>query len=305
MLQFHHLLFSLSVAIGAVSLCAAQEQTEDARTEESAAVRKAAEAYIAALGRGDVAELTASWTADGDFIDSAGRTTKGRELARRASMRSRKGIDDKSLVITVDSIRFVTPEVAIEDGTTPGSEGDTVGHYTAIWVKRGGKWLLDGVRESAPTEGSHHDRLRVLSWLIGDWVQQGGEGSMELTCHWSPDGNFLIREMKAQSPEGSKMSVSQRIGWDAAKKQITAWTFDSDGGHGVGVWSREENQWVVKSTGVLPDGQTATSTSTYTRDGDDAFLWEATLVDDTSAPVAHRKVDLVRRKKSEKTPAKP
>ena len=99
------------------------------------------------------------------------------------------------------------------------------------------------------------------------------------------------------------MSISQRIGWDPAKKQITAWTFDSEGGHGVGVWSCQGDQWVVHSTGVLPDGQSATSTSTYTRNGDDAFVWESTHSEGPGSPVAHRKIELVRRKSTSKPAA--
>jgi uncharacterized protein (TIGR02246 family) len=299
----------LPIAFGLVPLCVAQERSEKDRSEESAAVRQAAEAYIAALGRGDAAQLAASWTPEGDFIDSQGQKTKGRELAKRAGIRSRKGIDDQKLTITVDSIRFVTPEVAIEDGTvdSPADADEfSVAHYTAIWVKHDGKWLLDGVRESAPSEGSHRDRLRALSWLVGDWVQQGGEGSMELTCHWSPDGNFLLREIKAESPAGVVMTVSQRIGWDAAKKQITAWTFDSDGGHGVGVWSLQGDRWVVKSTGALSDGQTATLTSTYTRNGVAGFVWETTQSgEDVGSSLAHRRIELVRRKSADKPHAQP
>ena len=134
--------------------------------------------------------------------------------------------------------------------------------------------------------------------MIGDWVERGG--NVELSCRWSPDGNFLLREIKVQTPEGPMMSVSQRIGWDAAKEQLTAWTFDSEGGHGVGVWSRQGGQWVVRSSGVLPDGQTASSTSTFTRDGNDAFTWESTHTEGAGLPATHRKMELVRRKSTDK-----
>jgi Domain of unknown function (DUF4440) len=293
----------LPILLGLSSWCAAQEPARDGQTGEVAAVRRAAEAYISALGRGDSAQLVDAWTAEGDFVDSTGRVTKGRDLASQIDPRRPKTDGAESLLITVDSIRLVTPDVAIEDGVSELPVGDSefsVARYTAVWVKRDSKWLLDSVRESAPHGGSHHDRLRPLRWLIGDWVQQGGAGNVEVTCRWSPDGNFLLRDIKTQTPDGQTLSFAQRIGWDAAKKQITAWTFDSEGGYGVGVWSRHGDQWLVRSTGVLPDGQSASSTSTSVRNGDDAFIWESTHSVGAGSPVAHRKVELIRRKSTEK-----
>ena len=32
------------------------------------------------------------------------------------------------------------------------------------------------------------------------------------------------------------MTVTQRIGWDPAAKQIRSWEFDSEGGFGEGTW---------------------------------------------------------------------
>jgi len=276
--------------------CAAQDRPNE--TPEAAAVRRAAEAYIAALHRGDEAQLMASWTAEGDFVDAAGRTMKGRDMARQSGRRPDQGRGADEPAITVNSIRFVSSDVAVEDGTVESPLGDSgfaVARYTAIWVKREGRWLLDSLRESGPSEGSHHDRLRALGWMVGDWVERGGIRNVELVCRWTPDGNFLLRDMKIQTPEGQTVSVTQRIGWDAAREQITAWTFDSDGGHGIGAWSRQGDQWIVRSTGVLPDGQTASSTSTYARNGEDAFVWESThSVGGGSAP-AVRKMELVRR----------
>ena len=60
------------------------------------------------------------------------------------------------------------------------------------------------------------------------------------------------------------MTVNQRIGWDPLTKQIKSWVFDSEGGYGDALWTRKGNQWVIKSTGVLPDGRTASATHVLT-----------------------------------------
>ena len=50
---------------------------------------------------------------------------------------------------------------------------------------------------------------------------------------------------------------------DSRAEQIKSWEFDSEGGNGEGLgWFG--NRWVVKATGVLQDGRTATATHVIT-----------------------------------------
>ncbi len=69
------------------------------------------------------------------------------------------------------------------------------------------------------------------------------------------------------------MTVEQRIGWDPLSKQIRSWVFDSEGGYGGGYWTRDGKQWFIKSTGVLPDGRTASATQILTRVGPHTARW--------------------------------
>ena len=48
------------------------------------------------------------------------------------------------------------------------------------------------------------------------------------------------------------LSGTQRIGWDPLKRQFKTWIFDSEGGHGEGYYTRNGDQWVVKTEGVRP-----------------------------------------------------
>jgi len=72
------------------------------------------------------------------------------------------------------------------------------------------------------------------------------------------------------------MTVTQRIGWDPLSKQIKSWVFDSEGGYGDGLWTRNGDQWMIKSSGVLPDGRIATATNILTRVGPNAARWAST-----------------------------
>ena len=62
------------------------------------------------------------------------------------------------------------------------------------------------------------------------------------------------------------MSVTQRIGWDPLARQFRSWEFDSEGGFGEGRWSRDGERWVVKHTGVRPEGTTASATNIMTQE---------------------------------------
>ena len=55
------------------------------------------------------------------------------------------------------------------------------------------------------------------------------------------------------------------IGWDPQSGQIKSWLFDSNGGHGEGLWTRTgDKEWVVKAQGVLRDGRPTSATQIHT-----------------------------------------
>lgn len=288
------------LVLAALHACRAADDAESAQ-----AIRHASRQYLDALARGDAEAAAAFWTPMGDLIDSQGRSSKGRELARKIQpLRSRDAVTGPTLEI--DSLRFVHPDVAMEDGTTqwlagPNGESALV-RFSAVWVRSNGNWLLDSVRESALHPNSHAARLQALSWLVGDWVSSGDGPAIEMTCRWTLERNFLLREIRTQSPD-EPLSISQRIGWDPASGQIKSWTFDSHGGHGTGVWSQNEGRWVVDATGVLPDGRQATSRNLYALEGRDSLSWESVESTIAGAPGPQgptHKVRLVRKQQESK-----
>ena len=65
--------------------------------------------------------------------------------------------------------------MAIEDGTSevtpkaPASSAPVQGRFTAIWVRRDGKWRLATVREAGSTRRPADPQLAELEWMVGDW----------------------------------------------------------------------------------------------------------------------------------------
>jgi uncharacterized protein (TIGR02246 family) len=258
------LCMSLAVAFAPPTVHAA-----DANQREIAAIRAASAEYIKALEAGKREALAAAWTPDGDYIDAAGNSCKARDLCARASPLGAAG--SRTLPgMTVDAIRLVTPDVAIEDGhiDRPAAAGSAASQtrYTATWVKRGGHWLLDSLRESAAPRVNPNARFADLQWLLGDFVGRSADGAHAvLSGAMSRDGNFLLREILITSPDGRVKSISQRIGWDPIAGRFKSWHFDSDGGYGDSVWKREGESWIVNSSSVSPDGKRSSATGIYSQ----------------------------------------
>ena len=71
--------------------------------------------------------------------------------------------------------------------------------YTAVYVKRDGKWLLDRVTEEDVIEvPSHYEQLKDLEWMVGHWVDQDDAATVVTDCNWSRNENFLIRTFAVQ-----------------------------------------------------------------------------------------------------------
>ena len=142
------------------------------------------------------------------------------------------------------SIDFVSPNVAIENGTAriirPDAEPEETS-YTAVNVKRDGKWLLDRISEEEPPAPppSNYEHLKELEWMIGSWIDQDEDATVQTDCEWTKNQNFINRSFAVVVGDQVDMAGMQIIGWDPVAKQIRSWIFDSDGGFSEGKWTRK------------------------------------------------------------------
>jgi hypothetical protein len=119
-------------------------------------------------------------------------------------------------------------------------------------------------------------------------VDDGGSVVVVSSCRWSEDGNFLLQDFKLEVEGRDAMRVTQRIGWDPLAKRIRSWVFDSEGGYGESVWVRNGDAWIIKATGVRPDGTTASATNVLVPAGTDGYVWRSTdrvIGDEVSPPI--------------------
>jgi uncharacterized protein (TIGR02246 family) len=249
------------------------------RPEDERALRAISESYARSYNAGDARTLASLFAEDAEMIDENGQRLRGSPMIESvfgSLVRHRPGA---VLTLAPVSLRFLGPDVAMEEGQTVvkvGDEPSATRHYTVVAVKRGDRWRYSSFREEPEPTLTPHQRLEELAWLVGEWTDESPDSVVRATCRWTEDGHFLLREFSVQVQGKSVMNVNERIGWDASIRQIKSWVFDSEGGHGSGLWSRTGNEWVIKSTGVMPDGRIATATHTLTRLGPQSARWKST-----------------------------
>jgi uncharacterized protein (TIGR02246 family) len=247
---------------------------------EEAAIRKAVESYVAAFNRGDAKALAAMWSPEAVYTNpQTGQQVSGKEEIEKqfAALFSDGG--DVKLTASTTSVDFISPGVALEFGTAqvmrPDQDPEET-QYSAVYVKRDGVWLLDRItEEDIPVVVSNYEHLKDLEWMIGTWVDSDEHATVETTCQWTKNRNFITRMFSVTVRDRLEVAGMQIVGWDPAAKQIRSWVFDSDGGFGEGIWSKTDKSWHITTTGTAPDGSKSSAVNILTPIDNDTFTWQS------------------------------
>lgn len=275
---------SLLAATAAIALLAGAtpaQQQASALTEDEAAIRASVQQYEANYAAGNAKALAAEYLSDGEIVDASGRTIRGREAIEKEFadiFQDQAGVKVK---VKIDSIKFLSPDVAVESGTAQTSSRSAPSpapvKYTAVHVKRDGKWLLANVNEAALGPADAQARLEPLAYFVGVWhADLGGGKSYKLECQWMAGGTFLNRTFQVLEGDKPLSSGMQVIGFDPMLDQICSWTFDSSGGFSHEIWEDNGNGWRIQSSSVLPDGAAGLATNYLSKGGPDSFTWQST-----------------------------
>ncbi|HTU24719.1 MAG TPA: nuclear transport factor 2 family protein [Pirellulales bacterium] len=232
-------------------------------------LRQVIAAYGKALAEGDMAAMAKFWTADGNYVDPRGRSVKAREALEKMVQLDKEGLKGSipHLALETESLRLVTPEVALEDGVselaTEGEKPIFRGRYLAVWVKQQGSWLLSSLRESLAPPPSPVDRLNALEWLVGDWEADEDGNTITVSAKWTANKVYLLCDVVVEHDERVTHRFTERIAWDPLTRRLKGWKFDADGGMGEGSWTQHGDTWVVRSSGVTRDGRTTSAKNIY------------------------------------------
>lgn len=250
------------------------------RSADEAAIRANVAQYVKAFNAHDAKAITELFAPDAQIVDKDGNTYEGREAIENVFKGVFADSPNKTTEVLVESIRMIGSDLAVEVGTTKeieaANETPDYDRYTVLHVKRDGKWHMALARDEEGAVPPAHERLQPLAWLVGEWVDDGGSTVVNSTGRWSEDGNFLLLDFKIKINGREAMTVNQRIGWDPQCKCIHAWLFDSEGGFGESFWARDDGSWIIRSTGVRPDGSTGSATNYLTQTGNDGYIWRST-----------------------------
>lgn len=259
---------------------AAARKPAASRADDEKALRKSAAEFAKAYNDRDAKAIAALFAPQAEMVDLDGHVVLGREaIEKNYAEHFEEPLFD--VAVEIESLRFVGDNLAIEDGhlvlTSEDHDVTVRSRYTAVHVREGGQWLVASSRDVVNPNDRipPHEHMEQLAWLVGDWIEEGGDSIVATSCHWDEGKNYLLSDYTVKVAGQTTMSGSQRIGWDPLTRQIKTWTFDSDGGHGEGYWHHDGERWIVKLHGVSADGRVGSVTQIHTSLNDHTRTWRA------------------------------
>jgi uncharacterized protein (TIGR02246 family) len=224
-------------------------------------------AMTTAYNQADTKGLAAVFTDDAILFDQDGKEVRGRDAIGQHYGDAFEMGPTCKIVEDVEEVHFLSPDVASAIGHfhLDDDKGTALfsGRYSLIAVRKQDQWKLAELRDLANTSRDTAEkggRLRELEWLVGDWIDEGEEGKGASTVRWVEGQKFLVRKYSIRVAGEPGRSGTQWIGWDPQAKQLRSWVFGSEGDFGHGEWTRSDNVWIIKASGVTGDGLTTSST---------------------------------------------
>ena len=128
--------------------------------ENEVEIRKLYAGFTEAWNRHDARSMAQIWALEGDHYEPDGRSAEGRdavELLFREEQAT--AFKDSKLTLTVDTVWFITPNVALVNGSyqidgvrAPGGREISIrkGHLTSVLLKEQGRWWVAASRAMIP-----------------------------------------------------------------------------------------------------------------------------------------------------------
>ncbi len=243
---------------------------------DEATIRAVLGTYVEALNKKDLTTVAALWAENATHTDrETGERTEGRDAIQADIAAAFKQQPNARLAGRIERVRFIKPDVARVEGQSTvvsSDEEPIISAYSAILVSKDGTWLIDSIEEMPLARpATSYDALRELEWLVGRWVDDSGEARVDTTVRWTADRAFLLRSFALQTADSPAQQGTQVIGWDPRSQEIRSWTFNSDGSFGDATWSKNGEDWLIKSSQTLSDGRASSGTFVLSRVDDNTI----------------------------------
>ena len=139
---------------GLLTVAALSGQAPVSRSTDEAAVRDVVAKYVNARELRDAKAIEALFTIDADQQTTSGEWRKGRGQIVPGTLESSRRNTGKRAII-VESVRFLTADVALADGPYEISAVEGAGvrrmRTTIILMREGGTWRIAAIRNMVPT----------------------------------------------------------------------------------------------------------------------------------------------------------
>lgn len=268
----------LHLALAFLALTAARAQQEDPNQPNLDALAKGAAAFVEAYNQSDAAALAKLFLPEGEIVLANGEVVSGREEISKFYEEVFSGEEKPKAALEAGSVRFVTPGIAIEDGTlhVTRPSGEVASHfYTAVQVKQeDGSWLTASIKDEIEDHAPASEKLIALEWIIGDWLIEKDGTRTFLSFSWSEDGPYIDGKALTEQPGDDSVSSTYRIGWNANRKNFVSWAFDALGGYNKSDWTTTDSGWLLRTTGLTADGEVNQGTRLIEPDASkQSFVW--------------------------------
>lgn len=266
------------IVVAMITLALARAQEDESHKADLDILSDNAKTFVAAYNKADSEGLAKLFLPSGEIILDDGEMVSGREDIVGFYNEIFSGPSKPKAALEAGSVRFVTPTIAIEDGTlhvTKPSGEITSHNYSAVQVKQAdGTWLTASIRDEIGDKATAGEKLLPLEWLAGDWVLEKNGARTFLSFDWSNEGPYLDGKAVTQQAGEESTTSTYRIGWNGNLKNYISWAFDSKGGYTRSEWTKSDDGWLLRTTGVTSDGEVNQSTQSLVPDDNkQGFTW--------------------------------
>jgi uncharacterized protein (TIGR02246 family) len=141
-----------AIAIALMAASQGSTATRPDTEQDQAAIRAVVAEYLHARERRDADGIRALFIEDADQLTSSGDWRKGRDEIVRGTLASSQQSGGQR-TITIQTIRFPRPDMAIADGhyELAGTDDGTRKMWTSfVFVRTGGRWRIAAIRNMLP-----------------------------------------------------------------------------------------------------------------------------------------------------------
>lgn len=245
-----------------------------AQQDKEKEVRFFVETIAAAFSRHDAKAVGGMFLPEGELVDADGNVLKTREALEAHYAEIFKTHPQARLTLSDESIRLIGDGLAMYDGMAEvklsAREPVRRTRFAAVLSKQGNQWQIASIRDLEEMDNDPvviRETLSSLDFLVGQWVEEGGNFRVHTNCQWSDDKMSLIQTFKLSGTNIKELSGTQRIAWDPATQKVKSWTHDTQGGYAEALWTNSGDSWIVKSNGTNSDGDACSMTSEYKQAG--------------------------------------